>query len=201
MKTFKLIGLTIVMVFFAMGLYSCGSDDETDSPTPTTPATPTFKHSVYGEYGGTRYFMYPCFDWGCSKSKVKDFMKGYSVSKEETDQIIYGGKYRETITAYIFENGILKGAGISISSKMITVETIVSLLQKDYTYVGEEDDAFYLISKDEKSALVMTVSKSADIQLVWVKITSSSKAKTSRSNEGLQIDIQKANEIKAELFN
>lgn len=143
----------------AFGFTACSSDDD-DSPSGK------FVHSTYGEVGSVKYFMYPTRDWGCSKSKVKDFMQGYSIYDETDKDITFIGKYRETLTMYFFESDALKSAGISLRFGEFDGGVLAEMVKKDYNLVSNNGNDFRYNCKDNKSSLLVSFSEKS-VELVW----------------------------------
>lgn len=154
----------------AFGFTACSSDDD-DEPSVK------FVHSTYAEVGSVKYFMYPTRDWGCSRSKVKDFMSGYSIYKETDKDITFNGKYRETITMYFFnESGTLRSAGVSLGYSEFDGGILAEMVNKDYNFVSKRDEnTFTYNCKDNKSSLVVSFSDSS-VEMVWTSGTISRSA-------------------------
>lgn len=114
-----------------------------------------------------QYFRYPAMDWGMSKNSVKSYMYGYDLREEASTRLMYNGKMRENTTGYMFENGKLKSSAIEISSLRIVVDDLLELLKNKFDYLTKEDDKYYFLSKDKKTACVLTAAMK-DYEIYYV---------------------------------
>lgn len=113
----------------------------------------SFKVSVKGVVPEA-YFI-PCLNWGASKSTVKNFMKGYTISEETSTSITYKGSGTQILTMYSFENNILASSGLALDGSYVDSDNLIDFMLERYVPVSYDEDgyAFYFITPDNKTAL------------------------------------------------
>lgn len=107
-------------------------------------------------------FNDPCLEWGASKSKVKSF-HGNSTPATDTDTgLAYKYAGGNAMTAYIFESGALVAAGVRLTSKYTSSESLADHLTDRYIPVtmDEENYSFYFVAPDKKTTLMLTLETS-----------------------------------------
>lgn len=105
-------------------------------------------------------YMEPYTKWGASRSSVKSYMKGYTIYIDDTEQLVYYGEYKESLTIYNFENSKLEMSGVACSADYVSAEEMVGYLQERYIYLGESelsdgDTAWLYSTTDGKSSIVL----------------------------------------------
>lgn len=109
------------------------------------------------------FFLYkdPYLQFGASKSKVKDFMKGFE--EVETDNESLNFFYLEgtnpVMYIYMFENAGLKSTGVFLPTKMATSAQIADYLTERFIPVGSNSEIIAMVSPDKTIAVGVTVQK------------------------------------------
>ncbi|MBR1933248.1 MAG: BACON domain-containing protein [Prevotella sp.] len=76
-------------------------------------------------------YRVPYTVWGSSTADVKEYMEQYDLYREETSQLTYKGRYKEILTAYLFDRGSLIGATVVLSQADTSYEEIKNSIIND----------------------------------------------------------------------
>jgi len=123
----------------------------------------------------------PLLEWGATKSRVKSYMSGYELYKEEDDALYYNGKNNEMYQCYDFEDSRLNIDMIIVPLASVSSEKMATYLSERYLYMGttteESVTAYVFYTLDKKTGIVLTAGKYND-SAMWLigytKITDSS---------------------------
>ena len=107
----------------------------------------------------TTYYE-PCYDWAARINDVKKYMSGYTIKGDTNTELVYAGKGKIIGYVYMFENGILKSSGFQVS--LSNVVDLVDFLLERYVVIDADSNSntYYLMSVDQKTIVVLNVSKS-----------------------------------------
>ena len=119
-----------------------------------------FKVTVKGTM--SKVYNVPCLEWGASKSRVKSFMSGRTLSKETTTDLVYSGSGAEIITMYTFQSDKLKNSGVTLSGSYISSSKLADYMLERYIPISYDEDSyyFYFVTPDKKTAVGLTLSVS-----------------------------------------
>ena len=118
----------------------------------------------------TVLYCEPYIVWGASKAQVKSYMSGYMLATESTDDLSYSGKYKESITTYVFENGRLESSMVGVSTSAATFSEVDSKIEADgYVYEKYDSDleAFIYFSKDRSTLVVLQTDYDKGLRYVF----------------------------------
>ncbi|MBR5240733.1 MAG: hypothetical protein IKW05_02220 [Muribaculaceae bacterium] len=120
----------------------------------------SFKVTVKGIM--SKVYDIPCLEWGASKSRVKSFMSGRTLSKETTTDLVYYGSGAEIMTMYTFQSDKLKNSGVALSGSYISSSKLADYMLERYIPVSYDEDSyyFYFVTPDKKTGLALTLSVS-----------------------------------------
>lgn len=111
----------------------------------------------------------PYTTWKSSVTDVKSYMSGYSVYSETATQIFYEGKYKERLTAYLFDSDKLTGAVVAISSSTVTSSDIENSL-KDNGYNANGTDKKSrkkFVSSDKKTIVLIDLNTENAVYYIY----------------------------------
>lgn len=133
-------------VTLSAGFASCGDDDDDPEPTPTPvePVDPTPQP--------VSSYLEPYQTWGATKATVKNYMKGYEVSEEDEDYIVFDGKNLEEMYYYEFDNSELVMSEVDFDIENMKKETLAAKLSAaKYELLLSSDTVEYYVSEDQKT--------------------------------------------------
>jgi hypothetical protein len=110
----------------------------------------------------------PYTTWGANQSQVKSYMSGYTLASEDSETLIYDGKYLETFTAYDFENQKLTMACVVILMSRTTMAKIAEQLQKN-NYVRQNTSSNRYVSSDKKTIVTIDEDNETGAYFIFYK--------------------------------
>ena len=127
----------------------------------------------------------PYLQWGSSPSTVKNKMssKGYTLLSEDSEMLVYLGKYHEDATAYTFEYSSLYGALILLDASKYTLDNILEHLddvEYDWNYIASDGSLYHYFKHDDNSTYLV-VSYEDDYWMLTYVSASDYKAAASRA--------------------
>ena len=145
------------------------------------------KASIHLAYSGENYlitfepsdngmlFEEPYTKWDASPSTVKAALStmGYTMTSENSDYILYDGKYQEWYTAYYFNNSKFYWASVTFYTSVVNVTTMRDHLSKvwKFTYTKESSSGdykyYHYLSPDGRQECRVTKSDDSKYTYVW----------------------------------
>lgn len=125
----------------------------------------SFKVTVTGKYNT---YKEPCLQWGASKSTVKSFMSGYTLSSETDQYLFYSGNYPVSIIGYSFKNAALSLSSIIIPLNAVNMDDLIAFMAERYVYVtkDEANKYFGFLSADKKNIVILQL-ETLNSQIVY----------------------------------
>ena len=115
----------------------------------------------------SQIYREPYTSWGSSVSQTKAYMSDYTLYQETSSILTYIGKDKETLIMYEFENGKLYRAAIAIQTTATTLDAIEKqLTDRDYIRIENDNGLTLLISKDEKTVVIIETDADTGIYIV-----------------------------------
>lgn len=126
-------------------------------------------------------FVEPIFEFGTSISDIKRKEKR-PLLKEDKDALLFkGNKASEKGVVYLFENGKLNGAAISLGLSYAT--DIMDFLLERYTPIGKTDnDTFLFINASNPNKATMGIGLSVESGYIMVTYVDVTNTKTTNNN-------------------
>ena len=125
-----LLVMTLSFVFVA-----CGDDDDKKDGSNSLINNLTGDDDDGGG-GSDKLYAPPYTQWGASKAMVKNAMSAYELSEEDTETIVYKGKYKESLTLYTFENSKLVYSVVAIETAVVSKDELRTFItQQGYQFV------------------------------------------------------------------
>lgn len=90
----------------------------------------------------------PLITWNSTPTQVKSYMSGYNLQKEDTQTLVYEGKYKELGTVYWFDQNLLYNSYVAFSSSDVTLEELDAQIQQNYILVLDLSDTKLYMSAD-----------------------------------------------------
>lgn len=105
----------------------------------------------------TKYYD-PYLEFGASKDKVKSYMYGYQIERENSESIIFTGKNGIISYLYRFENGILTGSGFLADLTEGTY--VIDYVKERYIPMEQSGSTYYFMSPTKKFAVAVQITTS-----------------------------------------
>ena len=109
----------------------------------------------------------PCLQFGSSKNKVKDAMRGFEEVETDSESLSYYYVDGSNVVMYIynFENDGLKSTAVFLPTKMFTSSQVVDYLLERYIPVDASDKMALMISPDKTVAVGVTVQRVSGVNM------------------------------------
>ena len=99
-------------------------------------------------------FEEPSLKWGASKSEIKSYMKGCTLTKEDSKGLGYEGKGFVYAYVYLFEENKLETSSMYIPARYVDLST--DFLKQRYYPISADDDFVYLIDPLQETFVGVT---------------------------------------------
>lgn len=133
-------------------------------------------------------FTEPYIEWDSNMATIKKHMSGYTLKKEDSDNLGYLGKGQVDAYLYTFENGRLKTCGFS-TSLLYSLELTRFLLERycvvKYDNKSSDDIICYLESVDLKYYVMLYANKSG-CAVIYTKAESTKSSDNVKLNSKLK---------------
>jgi len=121
----------------------------------------------------------PYLQFGASKSSVKSYMSGYTLSDEDDEALIYDGKGIEAYQLYTFKNSAMNAAAVIVYVSAVSTSDLATYLSERYVYLGTTSDSEIMMLKsiDEKVVIGVTakyLNKKPIYMILYADATSTS---------------------------
>ncbi len=123
---FKHFSICCLLLAASLNFISCKDDDDKDD-SDNPPAAPIIV--------GNNLYAEPCLKWTAPRSKIKTFMKDYTIYQETDEALIYEGLYKETLVMYQFKDESYT-ATVAFQPSQAPIPTLHAVLNDTYDYLG-----------------------------------------------------------------
>ena len=157
-----LLVMTLSFVFVA-----CGDDDDKKDGSNSLINNLTDDDDDGGG-GSDKLYAPPYTQWGASKAMVKNAMSAYELSEEDTETIVYKGKYKESLTLYTFENSKLVYSVVAIETAVVSKDELRTFItQQGYQFVDTANNGDELFLSND-NATILSISKSTQYDVYYI---------------------------------
>jgi len=157
-----LLVMTLSFVFVA-----CGDDDDKKDGSNSLINNLTDDDDDGGG-GSDKLYAPPYTQWGASKAMVKNAMSAYELSEEDTETIVYKGKYKESLTLYTFENSKLVYSVVAIETAVVSKDQLRTFItQQGYQFVDTANNGDELFLSND-NATILSISKSTQYDVYYI---------------------------------
>ena len=138
----------------------------------------SFKVTVTPKYNT---FKEPYMNFGASMSSVKSFMSGYTLNQENSEALLYDGKFPVMYYMYTFKNAGMYLSSAILKSSSVDTDEMVAFMQERYVFVTMDQDKYYFafLSPDKKMMVILqldTLNYQVVYEVIYAAYNSSSSA-------------------------
>ena len=156
--------LAILLVMaLSFSFVACGDDDDKKDSS-------TAFGLVDNDQTADILYEEPYIQWGATKSMVKNDRsnKSYAVEEEDSEYIIYKGKYKESLTGYFFNDSKLTQVGVRIDESVAGLDVLQNhVTNLGYQYLTTENDGYYYMSSDQRTVVLIQKDGDHNYYYVW----------------------------------